>query len=279
MEEVASPPQIDTLGIIAGSRSLPLLVARQARAQGIKRLVAVAFTDETSPEIERIVDRAHWIKVGQLAKLISAFRESGVRHCVMAGQIAPKNLFDVRPDLRGLAVLLRLKERNAHTVFSAIADELMKEGIELIAATPWLEPVMPGKGFHLGPKLTRQQRDDVTFGLGIAKAVSRLEVGQTVVVKEGTVLAVEAFEGTDQCLARGGMLGGKAGAVGVKVAKKDHDMRFDIPCIGAQTLQTCADAGVEVLAFEANKTIILDREQMETVVRKNRIALCAAEFE
>src|SRR5262245_33235165 len=126
----------DTLGIIAGSGSLPLELAREARASGIKRLIAVGFTSETSRELEQIVDVMHWIRVGQLSKLISAFKEEGVRNCVMAGQVAPKSIFDVRPDLRGLALLLRVKEKNAHTVFGAIADELRKDGIELIEATP-----------------------------------------------------------------------------------------------------------------------------------------------
>ena len=268
--------RVDALGIIAGSRSLPLLVARQARTQGVKTIVVVAFTNETSPEIEQLADRTHWIKVGQLSRLISAFKDSGVRHCVMAGQIAPKNLFDVRPDLRGLGVLLRLKEKNAHTIFGAIANELKKEGIELIPATPWLGPAMPGNGFHVGPKLTADQREDIALGLRIAKEVSRLEIGQTVVVKDGVVLAVEAFEGTDACLARGVALGGKSGCVGVKVAKENHDMRFDIPCIGPQTIQTCAEAGIAVLAFEPAKTILLDREELEKAVAKLRVTLCAA---
>ncbi len=268
---------VQALGIIAGSRSLPLLIARQARQNGVQHLVAVGFTGETNPEIERLVDRTHWIKVGQLSKLIAAFKEAGVRHCVMAGQVAPKNLFDVRPDLRGLSVLLRLKEKNAHTIFGAIADELKKEGIELIPATPWLGSVLPGSGFHLGSKLSREQRDDVAFGLRIAKEVSRLEIGQTVVVKDGVVLAVEGFEGTDACLARGGALGGRSGAVAVKVAKENHDMRFDIPCIGLQTIQTCADAGIAVLAVEPGKTILLDRDELEAAVRRYRLTLCAAE--
>lgn len=268
--------QTDTLGIIAGSKNLPLVVAREARAQGIKRIVAVAFTNETSPEIEPLCDETHWIKVGQLAKLIGAFKGSGVERCVMAGQVAPKNLFDVRPDLRGLGLLLRLKEKNARTVFGAIADELKKDGIELIEATPWLQSEMPAKGFHLGPKLADEQREDVAFGVRLAKELSRMEIGQTVVVKDGTVLAVEAFEGTDQCLARGGALAGKSGgAVAVKVARDDHDMRFDIPCIGARTLQTCAEAGIAVLAFDGGRTLILERESVEELVKRHKVALVA----
>jgi hypothetical protein len=206
--------------------------------------------------------------------MISAFTNRGVRHCVMAGQIAPKNLFDLRPDLRAMGMLLRLKEKNAHTIFGAIAEELKKDGVELIEATPWLAPLMPGAGFHLGPKLSSEQRADAEFGLRIAKEISRLEIGQTVVVKNGTVLAVEGFEGTDKCLARGGELAGKdGGAVAVKVARTGHDMRFDIPCIGPQTLETCAASGVAVLALEAGKTLVLEQEACAQLAARRKIAL------
>src|SRR5207247_7919822 len=187
-----------------------------------------------------------------LSKMIKAFSDRGVRYCVMAGQIAPRNLFDLRPDLRALGVLARLKERNAHSIFGAIAAELKKDGIELIEAIPWLKPLMPDSGFWLGPAISKDQQQDVAFGFRIAREVSRLEIGQTVVVKNGTVLAVEAFEGTDRCLSRGGELAGKdGGAVAVKAAKEKHDLRFDIPCIGPRTLEICASAGVAVLALEA----------------------------
>ena len=182
----------DTLGIIAGNRSLPLLFAKEARRQGVKRLIAVAVEGETDPTLASLVDEIVWLKVGQLSKMIAAFTGRGVKHCVMTGQIAPKNLFDFRPDFRALALLLRLKEKNAHTIFGAVADELKREGIELIEATPWLKPLMPGTGFQLGPKLSDAQRADVEFGFRIAKEVSRLEIGQTVLVKDGTYIGSPA---------------------------------------------------------------------------------------
>ncbi len=263
-----------SLGLIAGNRTLPLEFSRQARAAGVKKLVAVAFEGETDPALAALVDEIIWLKVGQLSKMIAAFTDRGVQQCVMVGQIAPKNLYDLRPDLRTIGVLLRLKEKNAHTIFGAIADELQKDGVELIPATPWLSPLMPGAGFHLGAKLSDEQRADVEFAFRIAKEVSRLEIGQTVVVKNGSVLAVEGFEGTDKCLARGGGLAGKdGGAVAVKVAKLNHDMRFDIPCIGPQTLETCAASGVAVLALESGKTLLLEREACETLAKKNRLSL------
>jgi len=265
---------LSSLGLIAGNRSLPLVVAREARRHGVKRLVAVAFEGETEPELAGLVDEIVWLKVGQLAKMIGAFSSRGIKQCVMAGQIAPKNLYDIRPDLRAMGLLLRLKEKNAHTIFGAIAEELKKDGVELIEATPWLKPLMPGIGFQLGPNLSAAQRADLELGYHIAKEVSRLEIGQTVVVKDGSVLAVEGFEGTDKCLARGGELAGRGGgAVAVKVAKENHDLRFDIPCLGPQTLETCADSGVSVLGFEAGKSLLLEQENCSSLARRNKICV------
>ena len=267
-------PPLQTLGLIAGNRSLPLVFARQARQLGVRRLIAVAFEGETEPTLTALVDEIVWLRVGQLSKMIAAFTDRNVEHCVMAGQIAPRHLYDLRPDLRALGLLLRLKEKNAHTLFAAIADEMKKDGVELIPATPWLQPLMPPPGFQLGPDLSSDQWADVDFGFQIAKEVSRLEIGQTVVVKDGTVLAVEGFEGTDECLTRGGRLAGKkGGAVAIKVAKENHDLRFDIPCLGPKTLETCLAAGISALAFEAGKSLLLEPDVCETFARKNKISL------
>jgi len=265
---------IESLGLIAGNRSLPLIFAQQARRMGVKKLVAAAFEGETDPALAPLVDEIVWLKVGQLSKLIATFSQRGVKQCVMAGQIAPKNLFDVRPDLRAMGILLRLKEKNAHTIFGAIADELKKDGVELIDPLRWLQPLMPVSGFHMGPELSESQLADVRFGFRIAKEISRLEIGQTILVKGGTVLAVEAFEGTDKCLARGGQLAGKeGGAVAIKVARENHDLRFDIPCLGPQTLETCAAAQVAVLAFEAGKSLVLEAPVCADLAAKHKISL------
>lgn len=234
----------------------------------------MAFEGETDPALAGLVDEIVWVKVGQLSKMIDAFTRSGVRQCVMLGQIAPRNLFDVRPDFRALGLLLRLKEKNAHSLFGAVADELKKEGVEVVEATPWLSRLMPGRGFRIGAVPSPEQMADVEFGFRVAKEISRLEIGQLVVVKNGTVLAVEGFEGTDRCLARGGELAGKdGGAVAVKVAKENHDMRFDIPCVGLQTLETCAGAGISVLALEAGRTLLLDPDQVSALASRARICL------
>jgi hypothetical protein len=265
---------IEEIGLIAGNRVLPLAFARQARQQGVRRLVAVGFEGETDPALEPLVDELVWLKVGQLSKMIGAFTSRGIKHCVMAGQVAPKNLYDVRPDLRAMGLLLRLKEKNAHTIFGAIANELKKDGVELIDARPWLRPLMPNPGFHLGPKLSKEQELDLEFGFRIAKATSQLEIGQSVVVKRGTVLAVEAFEGTDACLTRGGALGGRnGGATAVKVARQNHDFRFDIPCVGPETLGVCAAARIEVLGLEAGQALLLEQGTCEELANKNKISI------
>jgi DUF1009 family protein len=264
----------ESLGIIAGNRSLPLVFARQSRSMGVKNLVAVGFEGETDPALANVVNELIWLKVGQLSKLISAFSSRKIQRCVMVGQIAPKNLYDIRPDLRAMALLLRLKEKNAHTIFGAIADELRKDGIDVIEATPWLKSLMPAEGFQIGPGLSKEQESDVRFGFSKAKEISKLEIGQTLVVKNGSVLAVEALEGTDQCLLRGGALAGKnGGAVAVKVAKTNHDLRFDIPCLGLQTLETCAASRISVLAFEAGKSLLLEQEICSRFARENKISV------
>ena len=266
--------RIETLGILAGDFPLPLVLAREARAQGVRKLVAIGFEGQSNRALEPLVDEMIWMKLGQLSKLIDTFRHHGVRHCVMVGKILPKSFFDVRPDLRVTMAVLKLKEKNAHTLFGALATELARDGIELIEPTPWLGPLMPAAGFHLGPKLSPTLQEDVTFGHHIAKEISRLEIGQSVVVKNGAVLAVEGFEGTDKCLLRGGELSGQAGgAVAVKVAKENHDMRWDIPCIGPKTLETAAQARLSVLGLEAGKTLLLDRDEVEALAKKHRITV------
>lgn len=268
------PGEITEIGLIAGNRSLPLLFARQAREMGIGRIVAVAFENETDPALADCVDRIEWIRVGQLNRMIQAFTNAGIGHCVMAGQIAPKNLFDLRPDLRAVRLLARVRERNAHTLFGAIADELQKDGVTLIPAVPWLKPLMPGPDLHLGPACSQSEIADIEFGFRIAKEISRLDVGQSVVVKEGTVLAVEGFEGTDACLKRGGSLAGRHGnAVAVKVAKVNHDLRFDIPCVGPATVAACSAGGVRVLAFEARQSLLLEPDEMKRLARKHRVTV------
>ena len=269
-----SPDPSQPFGMIAGNGLYPGTFARAARASGVGTLAAAAFVGETEESLAELVDSIEWLRVGQLGRMIKFFKGRGVAQAVMVGQIAPKNLFDLRPDLRTLKMLARVKERNAESLFSAIADELAAEGIRLLPATTFLEDHLPGPGPVCGPALGERQEEDAAFGFRIAKEVSRLDIGQTVVVKKGTVLAVEAFEGTNEALRRGGALG-RGGATMVKVSKPEQDFRFDVPVVGPATIETAAESGVSAIVVEAGKTLLLGREEVARLCRERKISLSA----
>ncbi|MDQ6622527.1 MAG: UDP-2,3-diacylglucosamine diphosphatase LpxI [Verrucomicrobiota bacterium] len=266
------------LGIIAGSGVYPRLVASSARAAGVGKIVAAAFNGETDPSLTSDVETIEWMRVGQLARMIDFFREAGVRHALMAGQIAPKNLFDLRPDWKALLLLARLKRRNAETIFGGIADELAQAGIELLPATSFLEDHVASSGLIVGRKLSRREEADVDFGFEIAREVSRLDIGQTVIVKGGTVLAVEAFEGTNEALKRGAELARKD-AVMVKVSKPKQDMRFDVPVIGLETMRVAADAKVRVIAVEAGRTLLLEKDEFCDLAARAGISIIGRQLQ
>ena len=262
------------LGIIAGSGSYPLILARAARAAGVPRLVVAAFENETDPSLAALVDEIAWMHVGQLGRMLSYFQKQAVPRAIMAGQIAPKNLFDLRPDLKALLLLGRLRERNAESLFGAIADELGKTGVTLLPATTFLEHLLAAPGHLAGPVPGKRAWLDVEFAMRTAKQVSALDIGQSVVVRHGTVLAVEAFEGTDAAIRRGGALaGGKGGAVLGKVSKPNQDLRFDVPVIGPRTLESAAEARLSVIAVEAGRTLLLEREQIAVLAGRHRVSV------
>ena len=267
-----------TIGMIAGNGIYPETFVRAARAKGGAglRLVAAAFQGETDPELAGRVDAIEWLRVGQLGRMLKWFRSQGVGEAVMVGQIAPKNLFDLRPDWRTLLVLARVRERNAETLFGAIADELAKDGIELLPATTFLEDLLAGEGRVAGPPLRKRQLADAEFGFRIAKETSRMDIGQSVVVRHGTVLAVEAFEGTNECIRRGGELGRGRDAMLVKVSKPNQDMRFDVPVIGPATIATCREAGVRAIVVEAGCTLVLGRDEVLAACDEHGISLHGA---
>lgn len=266
----------ERLGIIAGRGAYPRLLAEGARKQGVRQIVAVAFRGETDPGIEKAADHVVWLHIGQLKGMLAAFRQHGITQAVMAGQIAPSNLFHVRLDVRALAILARLKNRNAKTIFGAIGEELKAIGVELLPAYRFMEDTMPAPGLLSRRAPTERERQDIELGLQAAKVTSALEIGQTVVVKEGVILAVEAFEGTDETLLRAGKLGGE-GAVVVKVARQGHDMRYDIPVVGLRTLAVLKKIKAAVLAVEACRTILLERKQIIEAADKQNLAFIAVE--
>lgn len=254
-------PVPDILGLISGNGVYPFTMADAARRAGVKHLVAAAFENETRAELSLKVNEIEWMRVGQLGRMIKFFRRHSVTQAVMVGQIAPKNLFDLRPDFRTLVMLAKLKERNAESLFGGIATEMEKDGITLLPATVFLEEDMAVAGHIAGPVRKPKEMADIAFGLKIARETSRLDIGQTVIVRRGTVLAVEAFEGTNECIKRGGALG-KGMATMVKVSKPGQDMRFDVPVVGKQTIETAADAGIRVIAVEAGKTLLLEKAEV-----------------
>lgn len=261
----------ESLIIIAGKGVYPLELAASARAQGVKRICAIAYPGETEKSIAHLVDQVVWIKLGQYTAMLEAMSGFGIPRAVMAGGISPTALFRVRPDGAFIALLGRLPQKNADTIFGAVGEDLKKIGIELQPAHLFMEKSMPEPGLLTATPPTESQQRDIELGLLVAKTTSGLEIGQTVVIKEGTVLAVEAFEGTDATILRAGELGGP-GATIVKVAKRGHDMRFDIPVIGERTLKSCKKAGIAVLAVEARRAIILDRANF--LAQASRQNLC-----
>ena len=201
-------PMPEPLGIIAGKGAYPRALAQSARSAGVPRLFAVAFKKETDPVINEVADEVVWMAVGQLKAMLDAFAASGMKQVVMAGQITPTHLFRVRPDKMMIDLLAGLRERNAHTIFSAVGDALQEIGIELKPASLFMEAAMPEAGVLTARAPSDAERSDIALGVRVAHTTSRLEIGQTVVIKDGTILAVEAFEGTDATIKRAGKLGG-----------------------------------------------------------------------
>jgi DUF1009 family protein len=262
----------EKLGLIAGNGVYPRLIAVAARKSGVRRIAAAAFTDETDPVLEKEVDTVEWMRVGQLGRLLRFFRGQEVHHAIMAGQIAPNNLFDLRPDLKAVLLLGKLRERNAESIFAAIAAELAKIDVDLLPATTFLEDSLAQTRLMAGPKLSPRQEHDVELGWNIAKEIARLDIGQTIIVKNGTIVAVEALEGTNEAIKRGGTLA-RGGAVMIKVSKPNQDMRFDVPVIGVETIRIAAESGVRVIAVEAGKTLLLERDAVADLAEAASISL------
>ena len=265
---------LHALGIIAGNGVYPRLLADAARKAGVKKIIAAAFTGETDPALAQHVDVLEWMRVGQLNRLLKFFRAQDIHHVIMAGQIAPKNLFDLRPDWKALLLLGKLKQRNAESIFAAIADELAKIDVDLLPATTFLEQCLASAGLIAGAKLSRREEEDADLGWKIAKELARLDIGQTIIVKNGTVVAVEALEGTNDAIRRGGELA-RSGAVMVKVAKPSQDMRFDVPVIGIETIRVAAEVKLRVIAVEAELTLLLEKDAIVDLANRSNISIVA----
>ena len=278
------------LGLIAGNGRFPFLLLDAARAQGLEVCVA-AIKEETDAEIEQRAAAdpeitVHWLSLGELSRLIETFHKEGVEKAVMAGQVKHKQIFSsIRPDWRLAKLLLNLNTRNTDMLLGAVAKVLGDEGIELISSTSFLEPLLAQEGVLTERDPDEDERKNIEYGLGVARAVAGFDIGQTVVVAAQACVAVEAMEGTDATIERAGRLmesmEGDASTLGrrltvVKVAKPNQDMRFDVPVIGLATIETMIRAGASCLSLEAGRTLLFDRESLLERASRAGIAIVAA---
>jgi UDP-2,3-diacylglucosamine hydrolase len=263
------------LGLIAGNGKFPFLVLEGAKRAGATVAVA-AIREETDPEIERLADRLTWVGIGQLGKLLKFFKSEGVDKAIMAGQVKHVQIFSSAiPDVRMLKMLLRLPKRNTDTLIGAVAAELASEGIELIDSTYFLKDQLPQAGTLSKRKPDERERGDIEYGLEIAHEIARLDLGQTIVVRDRACVAIEAMEGTDAVIKRAGQLV-RGRLTVVKLAKPDQDMRFDVPVVGLPTIQSMIEARATCLCLTAGKTLMFDRSEMLELANKNKIAVVAS---
>ena len=275
MSTVTSLPHVtdgERIGLIAGNGRFPIIFADNAKKLGY-HVSAVAHEGETEPELASHVDRIHWIKIGQLNKLIKAFKEDDVHQAVMLGGIKKTHVFTtLRPDFRTLALATRLALWKDDDILRELAKELEREGIAICEATFGLEGILMEEGALTACTPSEKQWEDIRYGWEVAHDIGRLDIGQCVVIKDRVVVAVEAVEGTDEAIKRGGDLA-KEGAVVVKRSKPQQDLRFDLPAVGPRTIEVMASVKASVLAIEAGRTILLDREIMLEKARSARIAI------
>jgi hypothetical protein len=250
------------LGLIAGMGELPIAIASEAKAQGYK-VFAVALEPLADKSLSSYVDEISRINVGKFGKLIDILKKNSIHEAVMAGKVSKSLLYKskITPDLRAAKLLFSLRDRSDDTILMAITKELKKEGINLLDITTFTSGILATEGVITRDSPTEGEWKDIIFGWKIAKEIGRLDIGQTVVVKNQAVMAVEAIEGTDEAVRRGGKLAGK-GAVVVKVSKPDQDMRFDVPAVGLNTIRAMAEVSAGVLCVEANKTILLNKGEI-----------------
>jgi len=257
---------VERLGLIAGNGNFPLLFAREARSRGCA-VTAVAHRDETDPALAALVDDLRWIRVGQVGRMINCFKRAGVSRVVMVGGINKvRSLASLRPDWRGLRLIAGAAGRGDDALLRALAAELEGEGIEVVSSTLFLDRLLVEAGHVTGPLPSPELLADIRVGCKVLAALGELDVGQSVVVENGVVLAVEAIEGTDAAARRAGELG-RGHAVLVKGSKRSQDLRFDLPAAGTRTIEVMKESGVAALALRAGSTIIVDDEGFAEAAR------------
>ena len=265
-------------GLIAGNGKFPFLVVEGARRSGVP-LVVAAIREETDPEMDQRAERVRWVGIGQLGRMIRFFKEEGVEKAIMAGQVKHVQIFSrAVPDARMLKVLLKLPRRNTDSLIGAIASELESEGIELVDSTCFLQDSLPQRGTLTRREPSKQEREDIAYGLEIAREIARLDLGQTIVVRGQACVAIEAMEGTDETIRRAGKLA-RGRLTVVKVAKPNQDMRFDVPVVGVPTIEAMIQAGATCLCITAGKTLMFDRDQMIQTAERHKISILAADLD
>lgn len=270
------PDVPESLIIVAGRQAYPAMLAKAARAAGVKRIVVLGFKGETGKGILPLADEVIWTNLGAMQPFLDKLESTGIRQCMLAGQIAPSNLFHLRYDKVAREMMAALKNKNAHTIFGAIVEAIESRGITVLPGNTFMECYTPEPGQLSRRAPTERELGDIELGLKLVKGTSSFEIGQTVAIKDGIIIAVEAFEGTNHTIRRAGRVG-KAGTVIVKVPKEGHDMRFDIPVVGVKTFKAMKKARVSCLAVEAGKTILLEKEKLVAMANALDMAFLAVQ--
>jgi DUF1009 family protein len=249
------------IGIIAGNGRFPFLVAQEIKRNG-GQVVCVGLKEEVDAELKNYCDKYYEVSLGKFQKIIDSLKDGGVNTAVMAGQVKHVKIYSgIIPDFRAVKILASLVNKKTDTILKTVADEFEKDKIKLMPSHLYLSSLLAQKGLIAGKKLSSDEQKDVEFGFKIAKGIAGFDIGQTVVVKDRSVLAVESVEGTDECIKRAYALGGE-NSIAVKVAKPNQDFRFDVPVIGTRTVNTLKENKIRALAVEAGVTLILDKEEV-----------------
>jgi DUF1009 family protein len=249
-------------GLIAGNGRFPFLVLEGARSQGIEMAV-IALKEEASADLENSAKRLHWVSLGELSKAIDLMHKEGVTQAVMAGQVRHNKIFSsIRPDWKLAKLLFSLSRKNTDSLIGAVARVLEGEGIRLVDSTLFLKPLVPDAGVLTRRAPDEREAADIAYGLGVARQISAMDIGQTVVISDRACVAAEAMEGTDEAIARAARIAGGRPLVVVKVSKPGQDMRFDVPVIGLPTIEQMKSARATALALDAGRTLLFDREKL-----------------